>query len=107
MRGFLSYYKNNTVGRDYRRVSFYIGNFAERRILRMASGNRVIVLLIVVHFFYITNTFYDKVCSSQLFYYLNSKIKIIKVTQLKKTFSNFREQVFHYMGVVMGYTIQI
>ena len=55
--------KNNTVVRDYRRVSFYIGNFSERRILRMACEIRVIHycdMQIRTHVFYITNTLYIK-----------------------------------------------
>ena len=54
---------NNTVARDYRRVSFYIGNFAERRILRMACEIRVThycAMPLRTHVYYTTYTLFIK-----------------------------------------------
>ena len=67
-------YINNTVARDYRRVSFYIGNFAERRILRMACEIRIThycEMPFRTHVYYITNTLFIKFAFILLSQYKN------------------------------------
>ena len=93
-------YINNTVARDYRRVSFYIGNFAERRILRMACEIRITHycdMSLCAHVNYITNTLFIKFA----FILLSPSQNLVIFTLFSSYYLHYRLKCFKYMASIV------
>jgi hypothetical protein len=92
--------ENNTVARDYRRVSFYIGNFAERRILRMACEIRITHycdMSLCAHVNYITNTLFIKFA----FILLSPSQNLVIFTLFSSYYLHYRLKCFKYMASIV------